>query len=260
MAVAKKKYFHISSLEKGLKVMELLAEQKEFTVTRAAEMLGLNRTASHRYLSTLRELGYVEKNNNNRYQLTHKVFEIGMKVANRFEILRVAFAHMQELSSIYNETINLGCLDGINIIHLDKIESGELLRIDPSVGNHAPAYCTALGKAILAYLHNEEFEAFIDSVSLKSFTPKTITSKKKLERELKEVRINGVAVDNEELCIGLRCVGAPIFDSNGYPRYSMSISGPTSRMPTERMKKMKKDVRRVCDKLSSKWESYRRPV
>ena len=139
MTEAKKKYFQISSLEKGIKVLELLADNNALTVSQVAEALGFNRAGSHRFLATLRELGYVEQDAQKRYKLTYKIFELGMKKANQFNVLRVAFTHMQELAALYNETINFGSLDGTQIIHLDKVESSELQRIDPGIGTQSVA-------------------------------------------------------------------------------------------------------------------------
>jgi DNA-binding transcriptional ArsR family regulator len=104
MPVSGEKYFFIGSLAKGIKIMELLAEQKQLTVSGVAKLLGSNRAASHRFLATLRELGYVEKDEEDRYRLTFKVFELGMKVANRFEIRQIARPLMQELALAFRET------------------------------------------------------------------------------------------------------------------------------------------------------------
>ena len=251
MKNSKKKYFHISSLEKGFKVLELLAEKEELTVTKVAELLGFNRTGSHRFLSTLRELGYVEKNQDSRYQLTFKVMELGTKVANRLKIRRVARPFMQELASTYNETINLGFWDGECIVHLDKIESQEILRIDPEIWSRVPAYCTGLGKAILAFLSQEDLDAYLASVKLNSYTSNTITTRKRLKEELQKTRERGFAVDNEELAIGLRCVAAPVFDYRDHPCYSISVAAPTMRLTFELIKGVQKDVREICAKLSA---------
>ena len=251
MKNSKKKYFHISSLEKGFKVLELLAEKEELTVTKVAELLGFNRTGSHRFLSTLRELGYVEKNQDSRYQLTFKVMELATKVANRLKIQRVARPFMQELASIFNETTNLGFWDGERIVHLDKIESQEILRIDPVIWSRVPAYCTGLGKAILAFLSQEDLDAYLASVKFNSYTSNTITTRKRLKEELQKTRERGVAIDNEELAIGLRCISAPVFDYTGFPSYAISIAGPTTRMTNEVIERMKKKVRRTCAKLSA---------
>jgi DNA-binding IclR family transcriptional regulator len=165
---AKEKYFYISSLAKGIKVLELLAEKGDLSVTDVAKQLGINRAASHRFIFTLRELGYVEKNDHLQYGLTFKIFELGMKVVNRFEIRRTAPPFMQKLASLYNETVNFACLD------------------------------------------------------------------------------------NEELSLGLRCVGAPILDHSGYPRYAMSVSGVAIRMPPVKIKQIQEGVRKICSEFSSK--------
>jgi len=245
-----KKYFHIRSLEKGLKILELLADKQQLTVTEVSRALGLNRSGSHRFLATLKELGWVERGDDSRYQLSFKVLRLGMKFVSRFEVRNVARPYMQRLSSLANETINLGYWDGKDIIHLDKIDTYEILRIDPGIGTRVPAYCTALGKSILASLPEDDLEKYLKSVKLKPFTPNTITTKKKLRRELEKVRQRGYAIDNEELALGLRCVGAAIFDFRGFPLYSMSVSAPTARLTAERIELIQKDIRRVCNELS----------
>lgn len=246
----KKKYFHINSLEKGTRVLELLAEKGELSVTKVAEHLALNRTGSHRFLATLRELGYVEKNRENRYQLTFKILELGMKMANRFEIRREARPYMQELSLAFKETVNLGYRDGLEILHLDKIDSLQILRMDSPVGSRAPAYCTALGKSSLAFLPPQELDALLNGIKLKSHGPNTITSKKRLREELEKIRNQGYAIDNEELAYGLRCVAAPIFDHTDVPRYSISVAGPAVRFTEKRTQQIQKKLKNVCSQLS----------
>jgi DNA-binding IclR family transcriptional regulator len=252
VAAIKEKYYQIASLEKGIRVLELLGAQSELTVSSVAVQLGFNRAASHRFLATLRDLGYVEKNENNRYHLTFKILELGMKVANRFEIRTVARAYMQELSSAFNETVNLGYWKDQKILHLDKIDSPEILRIDTPLGSWAPAYCTALGKSILAYLPQDELETYLKSVRLVPHSPCTITSKKKLRQELIKILQQGYAVDDEELSPGLRCIAAPVFDHTGYVRYALSISAPTSRMTQETIEKVQQKIRDVSQRLSAK--------
>ena len=252
MAAIKQKYYHIASLEKGIRVLELLSDQNELTVSSVAAQLGFNRAASHRFLATLRDLGYVEKNDNNRYHLTFKIMEMGMKVVNRFEIRTEARGYLQELSKAFHETVNLGYWKGQKILHLDKIDSLEILRIDTPLGSWAPAYCTALGKAILAYLPQDELEAYLKDVKLVPHSPRTITSKKKLRQELIKVLQQGYALDDEELSSGLRCVASPVFDHTGHVRYALSVSAPSSRMTQETIEKVQQKLRDVCQRLSGK--------
>jgi len=248
--VNKRPYYKINSVEKTMKILELLAEKGELSVSEAATHLDLNRSTCHRFLVTLRELGYVVQNTLSRYRLSFRIFQLGNKVANRVQVRRIAYPYLQELSNLFNETINLGYWDNNEIIHLEKIDSTEILRIDPRIGSRVPAHCTSLGKAILAYLPEEELNAFLKSMPLKAITSHTITTKEKLVQELEKIRKQGFATDSEELCIGLRCVASPVFDYKNYPSYSVSVAGPSSRMTKEKITVMKEEVRRVGRELS----------
>ena len=250
MPVSGEKYFFIGSLAKGIKVMELLAEQKQLTVSGVARLLGSNRAVSHRFLATLRELGYVEKDEDDRYRLTFKVFELGMKVANRFEIRQIARPLMQELALASGETVNLGHFDGKGILHVDKIDSLEILRMDSPIGSRAPAYCTALGKAVLAFLPRDEFERFLSQVTLKPHGPNTITTKKNFRLAVDDIRNRGYAVDDQEMSAGLRCVAAPVFDHTGRAAYAISVSGPSLRMTPKRIEDIHPLVQKKCRQLS----------
>jgi len=254
------RYFFISSLAKGLKVLELLAEKQALRVSDVARHLGQNRAASHRFLATLKLLGYVEKDEDDRYRLTFRVLELGMKVANRNEILRIARHYMNELSLAFNETVNLGYFDGRDILHLDKIDSKEVLRMDSDLGSRAPAYCTALGKVMLAYLPAAEREDYLQKQKLRPYGPHTITSRKKLQQEIKRIRENGFAIDNEELAPGLRCVAAPVFDHTGRAVYAVSVSGPAVRMTFERIEKIQPRLSAVCEKISTRLGHSQQPL
>ncbi len=250
MPAAGEKYFFVSSLAKGLKVLELLSENEAMSVSEVAKKLGYNRAGSHRFLATLKELGYLEKTAENRYRLTFKIFRMGTRVADRFKIRQTARPLMSELSQAFRETINLGYLDGVEVLHIDKIESPEVLRMDSPLGSRAPAYCTALGKTILAFLPDAEINRILETIDLKPHGPRTITSKAALNKELDKIRNRGYAVDNEELSKGLRCVAAPIFDHTGTCRFSISVAGPVSRVTSARVNEIQKAVRRVCRTLS----------
>ena len=247
----KKPYYKINSVEKTMKVLELLADKRELSVAEAAAYLGMNRSTCHRFLATLRELGYVVQNPlTHYYRLSFRIFELGMKVANSLEVRQHARQYLKELSTLFNETVNLGYWNGKEIIHIDKIDSQEILRIDPGIGGRVPAYCTGVGKAILAFLPEEELNIFLRSVSLKTMTSNTITKKEKLVQELERIRKQGFAVDHEELCIGLCCVASPVFDYTGYPSYSVSVAGPTLRMNKKKIIAIKEELISVCREFS----------
>jgi DNA-binding IclR family transcriptional regulator len=250
MPVKGKLYYFISSLAKGIKTLELLVENEKLSVSDVAKYLQINRAGSHRQLATLKYLGYVEKNDSNTYQLTSKILELGLRCANRFEIRKLARPYMVELSADFRETVNLGLFESNEILHLDKIDSREILRIDSSLGSRAPAYCTALGKAILSVLSANELDAYLKKVKLKRHGPNTITSKKQLRRELQNTLKAGVAIDKEELAAGLCCISSPIFDHTGHVSYAISLSVPAIRFTEKRIDEMQPSVKAVCRKLS----------
>lgn len=225
-----KKYYQIGSLEKGIKILEAIIDNGELTVTQAANVLKINRASAHRFITTLRDLGYVRKNQHNNYEATFKMLEMGMKQADKFEIRRIAKPVMRDLAAEFDETVNLGVLDQGQVVYLDKVESRELLRMDSGVGTTCNPFATALGKAMTAFLPEDEKNIILANTDLPQITPHTITDKNRLDKELLKIRRQGYAVDNEELALDLYCIGAPIFDFNGYPSYAMSLSGPARRM------------------------------
>ncbi len=245
------KYYTIASLEKGIKILELLVQHGELSISEAARMMDTNRAGSHRFISTLKDLGYVEKNENNKYQPTLKIMKLATKVANRFEIRRIARPYMYRLSIKYKETINLGFFKNHEIIHLDKIDSLEVLRMDSALGDKAPAYCTALGKAILAFLPDHELVNYLENIELKPLAPNTITDKDRFISELSKIQRDGYAIDDEEMAMGLRCIAVPVFDHNTYPAYALSISGPSMRQTHRILESMKIDIMQVASELSA---------
>ncbi len=244
------KYYFVSSLAKGLRILEQLAASGEMSAARVAAHLNTSRAASHRFLTTLRDLGYVEKTKEGRFRLTFKVLELGMRKLEGFEIRHIAHPYMQEAAHAFGETVNLGHWDGRAIVHVDKINSIEILRLDVGLGAVTPAYCTGLGKAVLAYLPEVEFEGYLNAVTLVAMTPRTITDPQTLKVEIQGVRERGYAVDDEELSLGLRCVGVPIFDYTGRPAYAMSVSAPTLRMPDEKIEAIQIKLRSLCREIS----------
>ena len=250
------KYFFIRSFAKGMNVLELLSDNEFLTVAQVARLMNINRASSHRFLSTLKELGYADKDDNSRYFLTSKVIALGMKVLDRFEIRKIARPFLQELSAKFNETINLGYFDGEEVLTIDKIDSTEILRMDAGIGGGEPAYCTSLGKAILAFLPDMQLQEYLQATEIASFTPNTVVSKDKLMQELMQIKENGYSIDDEELSVGLRCVGAPLFNHSGQALYAISLSGPSIRMGSKRIEDMQRVLKKICQKLSGKMGDY----
>lgn len=244
----KNTYFN-SSLAKGLEILELLIEKEELNVSEVARILNQNRTTCHRLLSTLHDLAYVEKQGQ-KYKPTLKILQKASVLSSRYEITRLSDPFMHSLSQKYQETIFLGTLHGTEVLCLSRLDSTELLRIDPRIGLSAPIYCTSLGKTLLAFMDDTKMQSAIEKLTIQQHTNNTVANHDELRKELAKVRKQGFAMDNEEFYEGLTCVAAPILNKDGNADYAISVSGPTARMHGKQLDDIRKEVINACQAIS----------
>lgn len=249
--------YQINSVVKAFQVIEYLVTEKEQELSVLAKRLQFPKTTTHRILQTLESLGYVERNeSNNRYRASLKFLELGGQVADRMDFIEIAHPFMQKLASQTGETVNLGILDGLEMICVDKIKSDHALSHDQPVGSRHKAYCTGFGKAVLAFLTDETLMVLLEGHAIMPDTPKSLKSKIDLEKELRKIRKNGYAVDNEEGNIGIRCVGAPIFDHERKVIAGLSIAGPGLRIKMDNIPQLGKLAKKTADAISKKLGAF----
>jgi DNA-binding IclR family transcriptional regulator len=239
-----------STLLKGLDLLELIAARNEISVSEATQLTSQSRTACHRLLATLEAAKYVYKTDERRYRISMKLLNLAGQVNREIPIMQAAKPYLQFISAKFRETVNLGYWDGGKIIHLDKVESNEILTSDPRIGSEAMGHCTALGKVFFAFLDQSAREALLDRYQFTALTPNTITSRMEFMEELAKIREQGYALDEEELSLGLRCVAAPIFDSSNQIIGSLSISAPAARLNPTVQEKAIIALRNAAKKLS----------
>ena len=248
----KPNYYHVGSLEKGINIIKILAAGGTMSLADIATEAKMDRSGCHRYLLTFRDLGLLSKIGNSGYRLTTGLFEIAMMYMNRLGVRQMARPYMEEISLKYNETVNLAVQDGYHVVFLHKIEGSHQYRTEISIGTRHPVYCTALGKAIMAFRPESEQDAFYDrKEKLTSFSPNTIISPQAFKEELSLIRSRGFAIDNEEYFAGLSGVAAPIFNHTGFAVYSISVAGPSAHCLEEMLLRIGEDLKRVCDKVSA---------
>ena len=228
--------YPIHSVENAFYLLEnLVANGSELGIADLCKKTSLPKGTVHRLLGTLKNLGYIEQNSQNRkYYLTVKIFKLGAAVTDRVGLVQI-IPYMKKLSQQFNETINLAILDGDEIIYLYSVGSGNALKLDLRIGSNQPAYCAAVGKVLLAYLSEQELDGYLQRVKLKFYTPYTITSKEYLKKDLKLIREKGYSFVNEEYMVGVSCVAVPIKDNRGKVCAGLSFSVPTVRMDKEKL-------------------------
>lgn len=210
---------HSQSLERGLSILAAFTgHSATLGIADIAREVGLNRSTTHRYVSTLATLGYVAQDDETRkYRLGAKAVEIGFAALNSIEISRVAAGLLQRLADETGFTVSMAVLDGPDIVYVERRRSGRQRNLDLNlqVGSRLPAYCTALGKVLLAAEDPEQLRALLDRVDLARRTPATITVREHLLAGLDRVRRGAVAVNDEELAPGIRAIAVPVRDRSG---------------------------------------------
>ena len=218
-----------------MEILELLVKAGEIGVSNLSREKGLNRSNVHRILSTFEFLGYVEKNSNNKkYRPSLRLFELGNLIIQRNGLIKISHPFLEKLGLKFGETNNLAVLDKGEVIYIDKVESSEALRMDLAIGRRVPAYCTALGKILLAGFSEEQLNQYVKRTRFAKRTPNTL-SKEGLKKQLVEIRERGFAIDDEELHLGIRCIAAPIRNHSGNIIASISIAGPSTRMTLKKL-------------------------
>ena len=193
----------------------------------------------------------VDKNpDTGRYRLGLKLFELGSKAIAGLDLRRHAKPYLDRLQRELGETVFFCLLDEGQVFYIEKIESQQSVRTACTVGSRAPAYCTAVGKAMLAELTEAEVSQIVRRWGLKAITPNTITTNSALKAELKAIRCRGYAIDNEEKELGLRCVSAAVRGDQGKLLAALSVSGPAFRVTQERVPEIGRTVMQAAMDLS----------
>ena len=215
----------------------------------------MNKSTVFRFLHSLKALGYVRQDaESGHYSLTLRLFEMGMAVHDRLELWREAQSVVREIAEATGETVHLATMDDDSLVYVDKVESRRTLRVSMAsrVGKSIPTYCTALGKTLLAHFSRDRVTTLLKKEKMVRLTRRTITTRPELDRELAAIRRAGYAVDNEEHEVGVRCVAAPVRDSNGAVIAAVSISVPTVRLGEGALPRYGETVMQAARKISSR--------
>jgi IclR family KDG regulon transcriptional repressor len=236
--------YQVQVLDRALAILDVLSgEGPGLSLGEISDKLDLHKSTAHRLTMVLERHKLIERNSvSGRYRLGLKLFELGSRAISQLDLRERARPVLDQLVLETGETVHLGILDDTEILYLDKVEPTRSVRMASSVGRRNPAYCTAMGKAILAYSTDAQVEAIVRKHGLKAMTSNTITSFLDLKVELKSIRERGYSVDNEEIEEGVRCVGCVVRNFSGVPVAAISVSGPAFRVTREKVKGLSQPV------------------
>src|SRR6202451_4185199 len=201
----------VGVVTKVLRVFEALSAAPEgLPLKDVALRTGINKSTAYRFLAHLEFEGYLFRDDAGSYLLGPRLVRLGSGVSYQTSLRKISRPVLQDLWKVTGETVNLGTLDGQDVFYLDVLQSPHPFRMASPVGSWRPVYCTAMGKALTAYLPEDEREHVLSSIHFERCTPHTLTRLPQFRKELEKVRQRGYALDDEEATLGARCVSAPI--------------------------------------------------
>ncbi len=245
--------YRVQVLDRALLVLQELSENgPDLTLAEVSQALRLPKSTVHRLLMVLERHKLIEKNSSTgKYRLGLKLFELGTRAVTQLNLRDRARPFLERLVRETSETVHLCVYDAGEVVYVDKVEPERSVRLSSSIGRRNPAYSTAVGKAILAYLPEARVEAAVEKHGLRPITSKTITTMLELKAELAKVRQRGYAVDNEESEPGCSCVGAAVRGFGPEPVAAISVSAPAFRLTKRKIPEVAKSVMRAAQELSA---------
>lgn len=225
--------------------------QRPIGITELAHGVNLAPSVTYRIVVALEQEGLLEQDpETKKYWISLTLLNIASAVPQQLALGRHAYRYMDHLNKISGETINLGILRKTKILYLSKIDSNQLLRTTVSIGSTAEAHSTAIGKVILAFQSEAEQAQYMSNASFERFGPNTIIMPNELVESLKNVRAEGIAIDDEECSAGTRAIAAPIRDNNGRVVAGLAISGPRHRFAWKQIEVLKPELIAAANKIS----------
>jgi IclR family acetate operon transcriptional repressor len=245
----------VQSLNRALALLQLLAEHPDgLSLAEIAPLAELAPSTTHRLLSSLQALDFVSfETDNNRWFVGLAAFRAGAGYLRRRDHIATARQTMRQLVAQTGETSNLAVVKNATLTFVAQIECNEAMRMAVPLGARGPLHASAVGKAILAFTPKPQRETVFKQIEFTPLTEQSHAGVDQLREDLDTIRKRGFAIDDEEQSIGLRCIGAPIFDEFGEPIFAVSISGPTVRVKAEKVEELADHVmvaaRHITDQI-----------
>lgn len=249
---AKKPPYKVQVLDRAINILEFIGGQSsgEAGLPELSAAMKLHKTTTHRIAHVLESRGLLRRGlDSNRYRLGLHLYDLGCQALDHVSIRDEARPLMTRVAFEVGETVHLAVLDRAEVLYIERVEAQRSMTMGSKLGARNPVYCTALGKAMLAY--SPEVDHVLAGCRLEARTRNTITNVLALKRELERIRDCGYALDDEEIEDGIRCVAAPILDSADHAVAAISVSGPSSRITPGRFQLVGKTVQKAALELSA---------
>ncbi|MBO5994182.1 MAG: IclR family transcriptional regulator [Firmicutes bacterium] len=241
----------VRSLDRALDILEALSEENEpMTLSKISEAVGLSKSTTHRILGTMLNRSFVDKTDSGSYTIGFKIIEMASTHINNLELLTEAKPFLSKIMRELDLTAHLGILDGADVVYLEKLDGHPNSQIYTQIGHRSPGFCSSIGKCLMSGMSSDELGDVLDIIDFKKYTKNTITDRQAFIRHLRQVRIQGWAMDDEEFEIGHRCIGATVYDYRGLPVAAISASGSTTVLSDDKIQETVDKVKLLASQLS----------
>lgn len=254
MRTATQNKYNIPILEKGMEVIELIAQDPNgLTIQEMVNSLNHSKTSIYRIACSLEEMGYLQKDElSNSFSITRKLFKIGLSSLGTTTIIEHAYNPMRRLRDKLRETVVLGTLMGTKIVILEQIIGSHHFSFILKPGMGVCLHASSPGKVFMANIATHERDEILSKIEFTKYTDKTITNPADYLKELEQVKFCGYGLDRGEELSGVRCIGAPIYNQAGKVAASVWTSGPAERLPDEAIVGYSKEVVACANEISEK--------
>jgi len=221
----------MTSLARGLIVIQAFTQQNpQMTISQLSIKTGLSRAAVRRCLYTLTKLAFAGADDGSRYSLRPRMLTLSHTYTTSNTLSTAAQPILERMSAALHESFSVATLDGEDIVYIARTQVNRVMAVDLHIGSRLPAYCTSMGRILLAYLSPEQLEQYLAKVNLVPHTTRTITSVEKLRVILRNIRRNGYAICDQEYEVGLRSLAVPVYSSSGRVVATLNLSGNAPRL------------------------------
>jgi IclR family pca regulon transcriptional regulator len=226
----------MTSLARGLAVIQAFSQRRHhLTISQVSTTTGLSRAAVRRCLYTLAKLGFAGSDDNRHFFLRPRILALGHSYISSMPLATAAQPVLEHISHLLHESCSIATLDGDEIVYIARANVTRIMSIDLGVGSRLPAFCTSMGRAILANLPQDEQDAYLARAQFKRFTERTIVTPAKLTQALRQIRREGYCIIDQELEHGLRSMAVPIQNPSGKVVAALNIGAHAQRVSIQEM-------------------------
>ena len=242
----------VQSVTRSITLLNALSYYSQgLTLSELAKTVGLANSTAHRLLTTMQNERFVRYDSERSVWLIGvQAFRVGSAFVRSRDLVTIARPFMRLLMQTEGETVSLAVEDRAEIVYLSQVETQKMMRAIAGPGGRASMHCSGIGKMLLSSKSDVQMNETMAQLSLSRETTHTLTNKEDLLREMAQIRKQGYAVDDEEVAVGLRCIAAAVYDENATPLAGISLSGPTARIPRERIDALGQSVRKIASEIT----------